>query len=259
MADGKTISSPGNREGFLWKRGRDKAQFLRRRFVLLAREGLLKYYTKEEGKGPKAVINIKDLNATFQTEKIGNPHGLQITYKREGHLRNLFVYHESGKEIVDWFNALRAARLQYLKVAFPELPESELVPLITRNYLKQGFMEKTGPKQREPFKKRWFALDPQERRLLYYKNPLDAFEQGQVFLGSKEQGYEVYEDLPKGIRGNRWKAGLTIITPERRFIFTCPSEKEQREWLESFRDVLSRPLTPLNLLTASTERSHSSR
>ena len=26
--------------------------------------------------------------------------------------------------------------------------------------------------QREPFKKRWFALDPQERRLLYYKNPL---------------------------------------------------------------------------------------
>uniref|UniRef100_A0A667HTD3 Arf-GAP with dual PH domain-containing protein 2 n=1 Tax=Lynx canadensis TaxID=61383 RepID=A0A667HTD3_LYNCA len=248
MADGKTISPPGNREGFLWKRGRDNAQFLRRKFVLLAREGLLKYYTKEEGKGPKAVISIRDLNATFETEKIGNPHGLQITYRREGHIRNLFVYHESGKEIVDWFNALRAARLQYLKTAFPELPESELVPLITRNYLKQGFMEKTGPKQREPFKKRWFALDPQERRLLYYKNPLDAFEQGQVFLGSNEQGYDVYEDLPKGIRGNRWKAGLTIITPERRFVFTCPSEKEQREWLESFQDVLSRPLTPLNLL-----------
>ncbi|KAM5215786.1 arf-GAP with dual PH domain-containing protein 2 isoform 3-T3 [Hipposideros larvatus] len=238
MADGKTISPPGNREGFLWKRGRDKAQFLRRRFVLLVKEGLLNYYTKEEGKGPKAVINIKDLNATFQTEKIGNPHGLQITYKREGHIRNLFVYHESGKEIVDWFNALRAARLQYLKMAFPELPEAE---------------------QREPFKKRWFALDPQERRLLYYKNPLDAFEQGQVFLGSKEQGYEVCEDLPKGVRGNRWKAGLTIVTPERRFIFTCPSEKEQREWLESFRDVLSRPLTPLNLLTTSTESGHSSR
>ncbi|XP_015419606.1 PREDICTED: arf-GAP with dual PH domain-containing protein 2 isoform X4 [Myotis davidii] len=172
MADGKTISLSGNREGFLWKRGRDNAQFLRRRFVLLSREGLLKYYTKEEGKSPKAVIHIKDLNATFQTEKIGNPHGLQITYRREGHIRNLFVYHESGKEIVDWFNALRAARLQYLKAAFPELPESELVPLITRNYLKQGFMEKTGPKQREPFKKRWFALDPQERRLIYYKNPL---------------------------------------------------------------------------------------
>lgn len=70
-----------------------------------------------------------------------------------------------------------------------------------------------------------------------------------MFLGSNEQGYEVYEDLPKGVRGNRWKAGLTIVTPERRFVFTCPSEKEQREWLESFRDVLSRPLTPLNFLS----------
>ncbi|XP_037663825.1 arf-GAP with dual PH domain-containing protein 2 isoform X2 [Choloepus didactylus] len=249
MADGKTAPPPGNREGLLWKRGRDNAQFLRRRFVLLAGEGLLKYYTKEEGKAPKDVINIKDLNATFQTEKIGNPHGLQITYRRDGHTRNLFVYHESGKEIVDWFNALRAARLQYLKMAFPELPESELVPLITRNYLKQGFMEKTGPKQREPFKKRWFALDSQERRLLYYKNPLDAFEQGQVVLGSQEQGYEVNEGLPKGIRGSRWKAGLTVITPERRFVFTCPSEKEQQEWLESLRDVLSCPLTPFNLLS----------
>ncbi|XP_070938790.1 arf-GAP with dual PH domain-containing protein 2 isoform X6 [Macaca nemestrina] len=220
MADGETISLPGNREGFLWKRGRDNSQFLRRRFVLLAREGLLKYYTKEGGKNPKAVISIKDLNATFQTEKIGHPHGLQITYRRDGHIRNLFVYHESGK----------------------------LVPFLTRNYLKQGFMEKTGPKQREPFKKRWFALDCHERRLLYYKNPLDAFEQGQVFLGNKEQGYEVYEDLPKGIRGNRWKAGLTIVTPERRYVLTCPNEKEQQEWLESLRGVLSSPLTLLNRL-----------
>ncbi|XP_023595418.1 arf-GAP with dual PH domain-containing protein 2 isoform X4 [Trichechus manatus latirostris] len=236
MADGKTIPPPGNREGFLWKRGRDNAQFLRRRFVLLSKEGLLKYYTKEEGKYPKAVISIKDLNATFQTEKIGNPHGLQITYRKEGHTRNLFVYHESGKEIVDWFNALRAARLQYLKLTFPELPESE---------------------QREPFKKRWFALDSQERRLLYYKNPLDAFEQGQVFIGSKEQGYDVSDDLPKGIRGNHWKAGLTIVTPQRKFVFTCPTEKEQREWLRSLRDVLSCPMTPLNLLTTSTESGRS--
>ncbi|XP_044531513.1 arf-GAP with dual PH domain-containing protein 2 [Gracilinanus agilis] len=236
----------GNREGLLWKRGRDNGQYLRRKFVLLTREGLLKYYTKEEGKAPKAVINIKDLNATFQTEKIGNPHGLQITYKRDGHTRNLFVYHENGKEIVDWFNAFRAARLHYLKTTFPELPESELLPHITRNYLKQGYMEKTGPKQREAFKKRWFALDPQERRLFYYKNPLDAFEQGQVFIGNKEHGYEIHDDVPKGVRGNRWKAGITIVTPERRFVFACPNEKEQREWLESLRHVLALPVTPLN-------------
>uniref|UniRef100_G1R1P7 ArfGAP with dual PH domains 2 n=1 Tax=Nomascus leucogenys TaxID=61853 RepID=G1R1P7_NOMLE len=249
MAGGETISLPGNREGFLWKRGRDNSQFLRRRFVLLAREGLLKYFTKEQGKSPKAVISIKDLNATFQTEKIGHPHGLQITYRRDGHTRNLFVYHESGKEIVDWFNALRAARLQYLKMAFPELPESELVPFLTRNYLKQGFMEKTGPKQKEPFKKRWFALDCHERRLLYYKNPLvrAILLPPQGFL---KQSWEVYYEYPKCCL---WSLNM------RRFVLTCPSEKEQQEWLESLRGVLSSPLTPLNCLTASTESGHSSR
>ncbi|XP_011793090.1 PREDICTED: arf-GAP with dual PH domain-containing protein 2 [Colobus angolensis palliatus] len=291
MADGETISLPGNREGFLWKRGRDNSQFLRRRFVLLAREGLLKYYTKEGGKSPKAVISIKDLNATFQTEKIGHPHGLQITYRRDGHIRNLFVYHESGKvrrlelpppppartpglgrcssplplltgavlSCLLRFSATICLNLSSLPSLRQRYEESRLVPFLTRNYLKQGFMEKTGPKQREPFKKRWFALDCHERRLLYYKNPLDAFEQGQVFLGNKEQGYEVYEDLPKGIRGNRWKAGLTIVTPERRYVLTCPNEKEQQEWLESLRGVLSSPLTLLNRLTASTESGRSSR
>ncbi|XP_051848340.1 arf-GAP with dual PH domain-containing protein 2 isoform X1 [Antechinus flavipes] len=246
VAGSLTWTISGNREGLLWKRGRDNGQYLKRKFVLLVREGLLKYYTKEEGKAPKAVISIKDLNATFQTEKIGNPHGLQITYKKDGHTRNLFVYHESGKEIVDWFNALRATRLHYLKTAFPELPESELLPHITRNYLKQGYMEKTGPKQREAFKKRWFALDPQERRLLYYKHPLDAFEQGQVFIGSKEDGYEIHDEFPKGIRGNHWKAGITIVTPARRFVFACPNEKEQREWLESLQHVLALPITALS-------------
>uniref|UniRef100_A0A8C5KS87 ArfGAP with dual PH domains 2 n=1 Tax=Jaculus jaculus TaxID=51337 RepID=A0A8C5KS87_JACJA len=241
MADGKNTSPSGNREGFLWKRGRDNAQFLRRRFVLLAKEGLLKYYTKEEVRGQAT----KSFLTCLGLKRLGHgPHGVLLSMPSLDHQHQRYL-----REIVDWFNALRAARLQHLKLAFPELPESELLPLITRNYLKQGYMEKTGPKQREPFKKRWFALDPQERMLLYYKNPLDAFEQGQVCLGSKEQGYEVCEDLPKGVRGNRWKAGFTVVTPERRFVLTCPSEKEQREWLESLRDVLARPFSPLYLLS----------
>ncbi|XP_028935979.1 arf-GAP with dual PH domain-containing protein 2 isoform X1 [Ornithorhynchus anatinus] len=239
-----TDSSSGTREGLLWKRGKDNGQFLQRRFVLLKGEGVLMYYTKENGKGPKASIPIANLNAMFQTQKIGHPHGLQVTYKKDGHTRNLFVYHESGKEIVDWFNALRAARWHYLKEAFPRVPESELLPLITRSYLKEGYMEKTGPKQREPFKKRWFALDSQERNLFYYKKPLDAYEQGQVFLGSKEQGYDIQDDLPKGMKGNKGKVGITIITPERRFVFTCTNDKEQKEWLEKLQEVLSRPLGP---------------
>ncbi|MGH0139947.1 UNVERIFIED_CONTAM: hypothetical protein FKN15_070294 [Acipenser sinensis] len=101
--------------------------------------------------GPKAVISIKDLNATFQPEKIKHPHGLQITYLKEDHTRSIFVYHEGTQEIVSWFNAIRAARFSYLKTAFPTASDSE---------------------QREPFKKRWFILDSQDRKLLYFKDPL---------------------------------------------------------------------------------------
>ncbi len=49
----------------------------------------------QESKGPKAVIAVKDLNATFQPKKIGHPNGLQISYQDTDHARNLYVYHDS--------------------------------------------------------------------------------------------------------------------------------------------------------------------
>nr|XP_033818152.1 arf-GAP with dual PH domain-containing protein 2 isoform X2 [Geotrypetes seraphini] len=246
--------SAGNKEGFLWKRGKDKAQFLLRRFVLSEREGVLKYFTKEDIKGPKAIMPLKVLNAMFQAEKIGNPNGLQITYIKGILSRNVFVYHERGKEIVDWFNAIRAARLHYLKTEFPNAAAAELIPRITRNYLKEGYMEKTGPKQREAFRKRWFTLDLQERKLLYYKDPMDAYEQGAVFIGNKDHGYQVKEGLPREIKGKKWKAGVTIVTPGRQFLFTCENEKDQRAWMEALNEVISRTMMPQDYAEASFRR-----
>ncbi|KAI3353472.1 hypothetical protein L3Q82_019998 [Scortum barcoo] len=136
----------GSRDGMLMKRGRDNGQFLSRRFVLSEREGTLKYFTKYDAKEPKAVIKVDTINATLQPEKIGNPNGMQITYLKDYSTRNIFVYHESGKEIVDWLNSIRAVQLHYLKVAFPGATDAELVPKLSRNFLKEGYMEKTGPR-----------------------------------------------------------------------------------------------------------------
>ncbi|XP_057604320.1 arf-GAP with dual PH domain-containing protein 1 isoform X4 [Hippopotamus amphibius kiboko] len=138
--------SAGYREGFLWKRGRDNGQFLSRKFVLTEREGALKYFNRSDAKEPKAIMKIEHLNATFQPAKIGHPHGLQVTFLKDNSTRNVFVYHEDGKEMVDWFNALRAARFHYLQVAFPGASDADLVPKLSRNYLQEGYMEKTGPK-----------------------------------------------------------------------------------------------------------------
>ncbi|GAB0197670.1 arf-GAP with dual PH domain-containing protein 2 [Grus japonensis] len=208
--------SAGSREGFLWKRGRESRQFQKRRFLLSAREGVMKYYTKES-RGPKAIISIENLNAMFQTEKIQHAHGLQITYNIDGQTRNLFVYHESGKEIVDWFNAIRAARYHYLRTTFPTVPEPELIPRITRNYVKEGYMEKTGPK--------------------------DAFAQGQVFIGRMDEGYEVRAGLPQGVHVKKRKPAITVVTPMREFVFICENDREQREWIDAINRVIAEPLT----------------
>ncbi|XP_073071006.1 arf-GAP with dual PH domain-containing protein 1 isoform X9 [Manis javanica] len=142
--------SAGYREGFLWKRGRDNGQFLSRKFVLTEREGALKYFNRNDAKEPKAIMKIEHLNATFQPAKIGHPHGLQVTYLKDNSTRNIFVYHEDGK-MVDWFNALRAARFHYLQVAFPGASDAD---------------------HTEGFRKRWFTMD--DRRLMYFKDPLGA-------------------------------------------------------------------------------------
>uniref|UniRef100_A0A8B9LC46 Arf-GAP with dual PH domain-containing protein 2 n=1 Tax=Astyanax mexicanus TaxID=7994 RepID=A0A8B9LC46_ASTMX len=240
--------SSGVYEGVLWKKGKDNGQFLKRKFVLSEQDFTLKYF-KEDGKGPKAVISVKHLNATFQPQKIGHAHGLQISYCVDDHTRNLFVYHESGQEIVNWFNAIRATRFVYLKTAFPTATDEELLPWITRNYLKEGYMEKTGPLQREPFKKRWFILDALDRKLLYFKTQLDAVELGVIFIGTENHGYSVRECVPKGTRGNKWKCGVVMETPDRQFVFMCEQERERNEWLEALQQVIAKPMLPQDYTT----------
>ncbi|KAL7830547.1 hypothetical protein SRHO_G00316740 [Serrasalmus rhombeus] len=241
--------SSGIYEGVLWKKGKDNGQFLKRKFVLSEQDFSLKYYKEDETKGPKAIISVKNLNATFQPQKIGHAHGLQITYCVDDHTRNLFVYHESGQEIVNWFNAIRATRFVYLKTAFPTATDSELLPWITRSFLKEGYMEKTGPLQREPFKKRWFILDAMDRKLLYFKTQLDAVELGVIFIGTENHGYSVSKCVPKGTRGNKWKCGVLMETPDRQFVFMCEQEREQNEWLEALRQVISKPMLPQDYTT----------
>uniref|UniRef100_A0A8D3CGJ1 ArfGAP with dual PH domains 2 n=1 Tax=Scophthalmus maximus TaxID=52904 RepID=A0A8D3CGJ1_SCOMX len=198
---------------------------------------------KTKSKLPKAVINMKDLSAVFQPEKVGHAHGLQISYLQDQRMRNLFVYHENGQVIVSLFNAIRATRLAYLQRTHPSLRDNDLIPQLTRHCLKEGYMEKTGPTQREPFKKRWFTLCSMDRKLLYFKNPLDATELGAVFIGTESHSYSVSESSCKS-RGGRWHCGITLQTPGRQFVFMCEQEQERREWLEALRRVISQPMTP---------------
>ncbi|KAM4650833.1 arf-GAP with dual PH domain-containing protein 1-like [Discoglossus pictus] len=236
------IISNGVKEGNLYKRGRDNGQYLLRRFVLSEIDGSLKYFTKPDAKEPKAVFKIDSVNASFQPEKMGQSNGLQITYIKDNRTRNIFVYHTQSQEIVSWFNAIRSAQFHYLQVAFPTATNKQIISHLTRNFLKEGYMEKTGPRPSDGFKKRWFTLD--HRRLMYFKDPLDAFAKGEVFLGSSEHGYQVTPEIVPISHGNcTWNYGISINTPERTYLFTCESETDRESWLKAFKGVISEPMS----------------
>ncbi|XP_068108219.1 arf-GAP with dual PH domain-containing protein 1-like [Hyperolius riggenbachi] len=233
--------SNGVKQGTLLKRGRDNGQYLVRKFVLTLLDGTLRYFIKSDAKEPKAVIKVDSVNATFQPEKMKHNHGLQITYIKDNRARNIFVYHNDGQEIVSWFNAIRAAQFYYMQIAFPMATDKEIVSHLPQNFLKEGYMEKTGPKPTDAFKRRWFTLD--HRRLMYFKDPLDAFAKGEIFLGSSERGYRVKAETVSSTQGSMWSYGISVNTPERTYLFTCESETERDSWIKVFDKVISVPMT----------------
>ncbi|KAK6312331.1 hypothetical protein J4Q44_G00179950 [Coregonus suidteri] len=62
---------------------RDNGQFLSRNVFCQSGMGALKYFNKHDAREPKAVMKIHTLNASFQPSKIGQPHGLQVTYLKD--------------------------------------------------------------------------------------------------------------------------------------------------------------------------------
>ncbi|KAK8756237.1 hypothetical protein V5799_001059 [Amblyomma americanum] len=91
----RQIYQEGQMEGWLNKQGKEDGRFHPRRFVLS--NGVLEYYVKESHKEPKASIPVSEINAVFCPDKIGNKHGLQLSYVKDGSTRNIFVYSEDGK------------------------------------------------------------------------------------------------------------------------------------------------------------------
>ncbi|XP_070580110.1 arf-GAP with dual PH domain-containing protein 1-like isoform X1 [Ptychodera flava] len=232
----------GKKDGFLWKRGKEDNRFQSRLFMLDEEENCLKYYQKPENKEPKAILRLSEINATFCPEKIGNPNGLQLSYVKDGTTRNLYVYSDDGQDIVDWYNAIRSASYNRLKIAYPGANDADLVKLLTREYVKEGYLYKTGPKGKETFRKRWFTLD--DRRLMYYSDPLDAHPKGEFFIGYKGDGYTVRDGLPPGLTEMNNTYAFTVATPDRNWYFCSECKEDQEEWIDVLKKTTDRVLYP---------------
>lgn len=72
----------------------------------------------------------------------------------------------------------------------------------------------------------------------------DAYARGEVFIGSKESGYTALPGLPPNIQSSHWQFGITIVTPDRNFLFACETERDQKDWIAAFETVINRPMLP---------------
>nr|CAI5864454.1 unnamed protein product [Callosobruchus analis] len=235
----RQVYTSGYMQGFLMKRGKEDSKYQARKFVLSETDDTLKYFVREN-KEPKAILRISELNVVFAPEKIGYPNSLQLTFLKDGSTRHIYVYHDEGEVITNWYMAVRCAKLHRLQVAYPSASESELVHHLTEDFAKEGWLWKTGPRLSDGFRKRWFTLD--NRKLMYHDEPLDANPKGEIFVGHSLDGYSVRIGVVAGVKDQGFSFSLT--TPDRTYNLSAQSEHERDHWIEVLERVIERPVTP---------------
>jgi len=229
----------GFMEGYLMKKGRENNQFLPRKFVLSEIDNTIKYYVKDR-KDPKAVIKISVINVAFSPTKIPFPNSLQIDYLKDGSTRHLYVYHDDPQTVVNWYHAIRCCKLHLLQVAYPSESESELLEHLSQDYIKEGFLSKTGPSPKDVYKRRWCTLEG--RKLMYHVDMLCAYAKGEIFLGHTSSGFLVVHGFGPGFREQGF--GFILHTPERAYQFSAETEAERAEWTKEIQKILETQLLP---------------
>ncbi|XP_067043531.1 arf-GAP with dual PH domain-containing protein 1-like isoform X1 [Acropora muricata] len=224
----------GSMRGHLKKKRKDDNNWNLRLFVLS--ESKLSYYIKEQEK-PKNVLDVAKINVTFAQEKTDQDNSLQITYVTDGVTRNYFVSSESGREIVDWYMAIRAAKLKVHEEN--GLKFDPLNMELTRDFTMEGYLEKRGPRG-EPWQKRWCTLDG--RRFLYFEQPMSPEAKGEFIIGSQTEGFAVQQGEVTG-KFQDEDYCFTLTTPDRHFLFKADTENERMMWLNCISDVVAQPMT----------------
>lgn len=226
-----------DKQGYLWKKGKAGPRFSQRRFVLRASDNSLSYFIHDQSKSPKATLPLDQLNVTLVPDKVPNPFSMQLMVPQSNNLpRSIFISANTGQELIQWYTAIRMAKLKSLFCESQKVNVSEITQLLSRDFVKEGWLLKTGPKPGDAYRKRWIVLD--ENVLYYYKDPLDAFPKAKVIIGSRQNGFTARENVPSGVKTMPF--AFTLKTPKRNYCFSATSENEMNGWIDVLVKVTRR-------------------
>ncbi|XP_050672117.1 arf-GAP with dual PH domain-containing protein 1-like isoform X2 [Leptidea sinapis] len=238
----------GSMEGFLMKRGKEDSRYQLRKFILNENEDTLKYHVKEN-KEPKGILKLSELNVSFAPSKIGHMNSMQLTFMKDGSTRHIYVYHDDPEVINCWYTAIRCAKLHLLQVAFPSTPQSDLILRLPKDFAREGWLWKTGPRASDVHRRRWFTLD--NRKLMYHDEPLDAYPKGEIFIGHESTGYYIrVTNTGNGCKDARFP--FHLVTPERTYCLAASTHEDRAGWLAVIQQTLKRSLTPQDSTTEAT-------
>lgn len=69
-------------------------------------------------------------------------------------MRSIFIYTDNGKEIVDWYMAIRGVQYSNFKILYPQCnPIIDILPLLSQDFIKEGYLHKTGSKVGDEYKR----------------------------------------------------------------------------------------------------------
>jgi hypothetical protein len=235
----------GLRQGFLYKRKKKSDDWKSRYFVL--DEENLSYFINSQDKKPKASISLLAINATFDAPGLDDhSYSLLLTYRVNGRSRSIFIYSDTGHEMMDWFLAIKCAKLKYLlKKCDVKTTEEELLKdnRVTWNFTLTGYMYKMPPNQKK-FQRRFFILD--KNNLRYYDKPKDPFPLGEIQIGRSGEGYSVSNVVPDHLTDQ--KCVFMLGVPCRSgggFPLMADSDKEREEWMAALKNVIVGPIVTL--------------
>lgn len=142
------------------------------------------------------------------------------------------------------YNAVRCAKYRraILTLAGMNQGADDIAERLTYDHPIEGYLEKTGPKTTEAWRKRYCRLA--RRRLMYSEKQLDAFCKGEIALGERSEGFAAVEGLPDNCRKSH-SSGVpfTLQTPYRSFLFLCPTDDNRRRWVTLLNRVIDTPMT----------------
>ncbi|GAA55869.1 Arf-GAP with dual PH domain-containing protein 1 [Clonorchis sinensis] len=238
--------SSAMKSGILLKKLRDSDTFCERFFELSSERNFLRYFYKPGASSPKESMDLDKLNITFiDTELFGlPPHTVLLQCVQDNATRHIFIRSEDSRNIINWYNAIRSGKfhrtcMNFLGMSLSFSP-AEIARNLTRDIDMVGWLSKTGPRKTDAWRRRWCMLS--QRHFLYTHNPLSAFANGELFIGSCENGFSVVTGTPE-----QWKKhtgyAFTINTGTRPFVFFSDTEEERHKWIDAIDLVLQKPLT----------------